>query len=211
MRENRTQRNFRKVRRIRGDACLYCGGVADSIDHVLPWSFRPDNATNNLVPACMECNGIASNLIFQTLDQKVRYVVRERQRRGLPVYLNYYEDELEDVRHTPEPEPATYTPSLHPSGISDEQFISAYGDGIVHARWESLAESESGEELDDVLGEEEEDIYFCGAPTKKGRPCRIPKEECRIHNPDPVGYSKLVVVILRVWLMKAPSWSRTQM
>ena len=105
MREKRTARNFGKVYRVRGTACLYCGGVADSVDHVLPWSYCPDNSMNNLVPACMECNGIAYNLIFSTLDEKVRYVVRQRQRRGLPVYLNYYEDELEDDRSRPEPEP----------------------------------------------------------------------------------------------------------
>ena len=136
---------------------------------------------NNLVPACMECNGIASNLIFSTLDEKVRYVVRQRQRRGLPVYLNYYEDELEDDRSRPEPEPVLYAPGLHPSGISDEEFISAYGDGVVSAVWESLDESESDAELEDDL-DYEEDTYLCSAPTKKGRPCRIPKEECQIHN-----------------------------
>jgi hypothetical protein len=128
----------------------------------------------------MECNGIASNLIFQTLDEKVRYVVRQRQRRGLPVYLNYYEDEMEDDRSTPEPEPVMYAPAMHPSGISDEQFISAYGNGVVRAEWESIAESESDAELEDDL-DDDVDTYFCGAPTRKGRPCRIPKDECRIH------------------------------
>jgi HNH endonuclease len=181
MREKRTARNFGKVYRVRGAACLYCGGVADSVDHVLPWSYCPDNSTNNLVPACMECNGIASNLIFSTLDEKVRYVVGQRQRRGLPVYLNYYEDELEDDRSRPEPEPVMYAPTLHPSGISDEEFISAYGDGVVSAVWEVLNEPEPDAELEDYT-DNEEDAYLCGAPTRKGRPCRIPKDECQIHN-----------------------------
>lgn len=184
MREKRTARNFGKVHQARGDACLYCGGVADSVDHVLPWSYCPDNSTNNLVPACMECNGIASNLIFANLNEKVRYVVRQRQRRGLPVYLNYYVDELEDHRSGPEPEPVPYVPALHPSGISDEKFISAYGDGVVLAVWEPLDDPEPDEDSEDDLDYEENDSYLCGAPTKKSRPCRIPKDECQIHNSD---------------------------
>jgi len=128
----------------------------------------------------MECNGIASNLIFETLDEKVRYVVRERQRRRLPVYLNYYDDEMEDSRSAPEPESVERVSALHPSGISDEQFADAYGDGVVRAEWESIVELEPAEVLES--DPDDEDTYLCGAPTRKGRPCRIPRGECQIHH-----------------------------
>ena len=42
------------VRVLRGDPCAYCGGEADSIDHIDPNG--PDDWTN-MVAACRGCNG----------------------------------------------------------------------------------------------------------------------------------------------------------
>ena len=36
--------------------CLYCGGAADSIDHVIPRLAGGPDAADNLIPACKACN-----------------------------------------------------------------------------------------------------------------------------------------------------------
>lgn len=36
--------------------CRYCGGPANSVDHVIPFSKGGPNITWNLVAACMPCN-----------------------------------------------------------------------------------------------------------------------------------------------------------
>lgn len=58
--------NARLVWERHGPHCIYCGGRADTIDHVVPRRFvrkkrRPEwmamiNAPENLVPACAKCN-----------------------------------------------------------------------------------------------------------------------------------------------------------
>lgn len=49
------------VREILKDPCAYCGGLADTIDHVLPTSRGGTNARKNLAPACMDCNRRKAN------------------------------------------------------------------------------------------------------------------------------------------------------
>lgn len=49
------------VREILKCPCAYCGGVADTIDHILPTSRGGTNARKNLAPACMDCNRRKAN------------------------------------------------------------------------------------------------------------------------------------------------------
>jgi hypothetical protein len=43
-----------------GGRCVYCGGVANTIDHFIPWSNKEEKAQvnwmRNLLPACKPCN-----------------------------------------------------------------------------------------------------------------------------------------------------------
>lgn len=49
-------------KKVKGGICLYCGGVADSEDHIPPKGLWKGNRPNNLitVPACRQCNQAAS-------------------------------------------------------------------------------------------------------------------------------------------------------
>ncbi len=68
-------------------SCVYCGGQAEVIDHIFPWAFEQTHRQENLVAACAVCNGIASDKNFDRFIDKLEYVRRERERRGLtPLY-----------------------------------------------------------------------------------------------------------------------------
>jgi hypothetical protein len=70
--------------------CSYCGEVAETVDHVLPRSFRVKvmsagmTYTRDLpdtVPACRECNCLASDHVFSTLREKRAFVQSALRRR----------------------------------------------------------------------------------------------------------------------------------
>lgn len=49
-----------------GRVCFWCGGVATTLEHIVPLSPRPGNQQgnhtyNNVVPACQPCNNKKSN------------------------------------------------------------------------------------------------------------------------------------------------------
>ena len=48
--------NRRLVLQRDGWRCAYCGGPADTVDHLVPYSRSGDNAMDNLVAACRSCN-----------------------------------------------------------------------------------------------------------------------------------------------------------
>jgi hypothetical protein len=77
---DRTRRNFGRVMKRDGGRCRYCGELADSVDHVMPWAYRPNNSPSNLVAACMRCNLIASDLVFASFEARRAYI---RTARGL--------------------------------------------------------------------------------------------------------------------------------
>lgn len=45
----------------RDQACVYCGGAAETVDHVLPRSRGGDSGWLNLVAACARCNRRKAN------------------------------------------------------------------------------------------------------------------------------------------------------
>jgi hypothetical protein len=83
--------------------CVYCfDRWADSWDHVIPYSYIGDRlGKTNLVPACRRCNGLASNKMFDSLQEKREYVqnriagkdtvrnvrIRSRQEKTTPEVL----------------------------------------------------------------------------------------------------------------------------
>lgn len=51
-----TTADLRRIRETFGTACVYCGAVATTLDHVVPLSRGGLHSVENLVPACGPCN-----------------------------------------------------------------------------------------------------------------------------------------------------------
>lgn len=62
--------NGRQRRRLRqrwvaqGVGCAFCGGAAETVDHVIPLSRGGSNFEGNLLPACRRCNSARSDLLI---------------------------------------------------------------------------------------------------------------------------------------------------
>ena len=61
--------------------CIYCGNIATVVDHILPWDWSHNDDPINLVAACNICNWIASDLIFDSLAAKAKYIRKTRNNR----------------------------------------------------------------------------------------------------------------------------------
>jgi hypothetical protein len=61
--------------------CVYCMREADSVDHIIPWSYLHDSNDENLVACCMECNLIAGDKVFFSFAEKYQYIDRVRKHR----------------------------------------------------------------------------------------------------------------------------------
>lgn len=59
--------------------CFYCGNVAQSIDHIIPWSQGGSHHPLNLVAACTPCNSIAGERLFRDITDKMEYIDERRQ------------------------------------------------------------------------------------------------------------------------------------
>ena len=75
----------------KGNICVYCGGEAAALDHVLPYSRDPLHMKGNLVPSCNLCNSLASDKVFPSFDAKRRHILMRRLERadGLPPRRNF--------------------------------------------------------------------------------------------------------------------------
>lgn len=76
MSPNRTLTQYDKQRILERDGyvCAYCLGVADEVDHILPWDWNHDDSENNLVACCRDCNSIANDKIFSSMQEKYEYI-----------------------------------------------------------------------------------------------------------------------------------------
>ena len=68
--------------RAYGQVCYYCGEFATCIDHLVPVSFGGGNNIDNLVLSCSWCNLLASDNVFETLDEKQDYILMRRAKKG---------------------------------------------------------------------------------------------------------------------------------
>lgn len=75
----------------KGNICVYCGGEAEALDHILPYNHDPLHMKGNLVPSCKLCNGLASDKVFPSFDAKRRYILTRRLERAdaLPPRRNF--------------------------------------------------------------------------------------------------------------------------
>ena len=67
-----------------GEYCIYCGSVATEIDHIIPWAWTMRHDFSNLVPACKDCNLIASDKMFRSFEAKADYII---EKRSLPKWV----------------------------------------------------------------------------------------------------------------------------
>lgn len=61
-----------------GGRCRYCGDHAYCADHVVPKRAGGPDHPSNFVAACHLCNTIASDWVFQSWEDKRRYVLIKR-------------------------------------------------------------------------------------------------------------------------------------
>ena len=64
-----------------GYVCVYCGGEATTVDHVVPFSYSYDDSPSNLVACCLDCNIIASDKMFSSQALKQQYITDRRAGR----------------------------------------------------------------------------------------------------------------------------------
>ncbi len=60
--------------------CIYCGGQASAVDHIIPYAYTPENKDENLIAACEICNSIAGSQVFDSLIDKQSYILHEREK-----------------------------------------------------------------------------------------------------------------------------------
>jgi hypothetical protein len=74
---------------IDGNRCEYCGTPATSLDHVTPLAFAENLRSESdasgyeflVVPSCIECNGLASDILFPSFKEKKEYLAGAIWRR----------------------------------------------------------------------------------------------------------------------------------
>lgn len=72
-----------KILRETNFMCIYCGGDANQVDHIIPYSYSQNNDESNLIPTCGVCNNIASNKVFDSLAHKMLFIQRRRKAKKL--------------------------------------------------------------------------------------------------------------------------------
>lgn len=68
----------RRVMDAHDGRCVYCGSAATAIDHVIPYAYLQRHEISNLVPACQDCNLIASDKMFESLEDKRAFILKRR-------------------------------------------------------------------------------------------------------------------------------------
>ena len=63
------------------EECIYCGSYADTVDHVVPYSYSLNSREENLAASCLECNLIAGSRVFNSFEEKKEYILQRRNSR----------------------------------------------------------------------------------------------------------------------------------
>jgi len=71
--KSRTRLNTRTVIARDNKECCYCGGLADTVDHILPTSRGGQNVWTNVVAACRRCNSTKSDKLLDEIGWTLRY------------------------------------------------------------------------------------------------------------------------------------------
>ena len=65
--------------------CVYCTGTATEVEHVEPYSYSKDNSEQNLVAACVYCNSVARDIVFESFEKKKDYILTKRTEKAAKV------------------------------------------------------------------------------------------------------------------------------
>lgn len=76
-----------------GGRCQYCGGTAESIDHVIPRSRGGEHTWENVVAACERCNSAKRDRLLEDTSMRLRHHPQA------PEHLNWV---VVSVGHVPE-------------------------------------------------------------------------------------------------------------
>jgi len=89
-----------------GGLCVYCGEWEECGDHFLPISkavmmaeVLDVSSGRFILPSCLECNSIASDKVFETVNHKRDYI-QERLKLRWSGYNNFTAKELEEFGYT---------------------------------------------------------------------------------------------------------------
>lgn len=74
-----TQR--RRILKRDNYTCVYCFELAMEVDHIIPYSYIPDNTDANLVASCRLCNSLAGSMVFPSFIMKYQYIKQKREKR----------------------------------------------------------------------------------------------------------------------------------
>jgi len=74
-----TERGRRRARiaverQFPNEPCYYCGGTAESIDHLTPRSRGGTSHPGNKAPACLRCNGMKGNMTYEEFVEHCRRI-----------------------------------------------------------------------------------------------------------------------------------------
>lgn len=76
------RRHWSTLIETHGSLCYYCHiEPSTTIDHVIPYSFIPDDSLENLVPSCLTCNLTAGNMVFDDVNRKRQYIINNRKKK----------------------------------------------------------------------------------------------------------------------------------
>lgn len=84
---------------FRGNDCIWCGQVAQTVDHWPPLACTGPFAHGFRFPACTECNNIASTVYPYSFRGRANYVkekIRSKYRKYLR-HIEWCDEELEDL------------------------------------------------------------------------------------------------------------------
>lgn len=83
------RKHWKNLVRQYGNLCYYCRKeIATQIDHIIPYSYYPNNDFDNLVPSCAVCNLIANDKTFDSIDQKQGYILEHRKQEKYTTCIN---------------------------------------------------------------------------------------------------------------------------
>lgn len=86
--------------------CFYCGSDADSLDHVIPWSFYSNKRRKNAgkapgfrVGACRECNGLLGSSFYPSMFDRCKSVNSKLRAKYKKLFKTpeWDEEELQEV------------------------------------------------------------------------------------------------------------------
>jgi hypothetical protein len=93
--------------KLRWAECTYCGQLANGVDHVTPVAYAQHHRKSgwdmaNTVPCCMECNSVANDKYFETIEEKAVWLADKLARRHQRILQSpaWSEEELETLRGT---------------------------------------------------------------------------------------------------------------